>query len=282
MDIENYISSGVLELYVLGTLTSTEMEEVRQYAAKYPRIAQEINAMEAAIEAYASIYRKKPPPNLLNKIIEAIEVIEALEDLETEKAEQANSNIKTLPSTPVAAPSQIRPNIYRFWAVAASILLLCSILLNLHYCKELKQTSFKLATLEKEKLKVASEMNILQANYKESVATVAVLKDPANVIVKMANPDETKKDDLATVYWNAENKNVYLHINNLPQPPAGKQYQLWALKDGKPIDAGIFDFKDTIQSLKSIAAADAFAVTLEPLGGRPEPTLAKLQVIGNI
>ena len=31
----------------------------------------------------------------------------------------------------------------------------------------------------------------------------------------------------------------------LPAPPSGKQYQLWALKDGNPIDMGVFDVSNS-------------------------------------
>jgi len=49
MDIEKYISSGVLELYVAGILSEKENLEVYEYAQKYPEIQAEIEAIEAAI-----------------------------------------------------------------------------------------------------------------------------------------------------------------------------------------------------------------------------------------
>ena len=78
-----------------------------------------------------------------------------------------------------------------------------------------------------------------------------------------------------------------LNVDNLPMPPSDKQYQLWALKDGKPIDAGVFDMKpgtdgDMHMMPVTIAEADAFAVTLEKKGGSPTPTLTQLYVMGKI
>ncbi|WP_350340234.1 anti-sigma factor [Paraflavitalea speifideaquila] len=49
-----------------------------------------------------------------------------------------------------------------------------------------------------------------------------------------------------------------------PAPaPAGRQYQLWALVDGKPVDAGMLDNCDGLCQLKNIQQAQAFAITLE-------------------
>jgi anti-sigma-K factor RskA len=69
----------------------------------------------------------------------------------------------------------------------------------------------------------------------------------------------------------------------LPVPPADKQYQLWALKNGKPIDAGVFEMDTEMHMMPvTIADADAFAITLEKKGGSPAPTLSQLYVMGKI
>ena len=52
---------------------------------------------------------------------------------------------------------------------------------------------------------------------------------------------EISPASFATVYWDTTSKDVYLLVNNLPKPASDKQYQLWALLDGKPIDVGMID-----------------------------------------
>ena len=91
-------------------------------------------------------------------------------------------------------------------------------------------------------------------------------------------------DDLeATVYWSASKNATYLAIRNLPEPPADKQYQLWAIVDKKPVDAGVFEYNlSEIQSMKVFEEAQAFAVTLEPEGGSKSPTLEKMYVLGTL
>ena len=41
------------------------------------------------------------------------------------------------------------------------------------------------------------------------------------------------------------NGKLYFNANNLPKSPNQKQYQLWAIVNGKPVDAGLVDATDS-------------------------------------
>jgi uncharacterized membrane-anchored protein YhcB (DUF1043 family) len=70
---------------------------------------------------------------------------------------------------------------------------------------------------------------------------------------------------------------VWLYAVNLPECPSGMTYQLWAITD-KPTSVGTFhmDSGETahmlVKRLPDFARAKQFAVSLEPSGGRPQPT----------
>jgi len=71
----------------------------------------------------------------------------------------------------------------------------------------------------------------------------------------------------------------------MPIAPKGKQYQLWAMVDGQPVNAGVFplDVKvDGTSKMLDIPKAQAFAITLEDEGGKDVPTLSELCVMGGI
>jgi anti-sigma-K factor RskA len=72
-------------------------------------------------------------------------------------------------------------------------------------------------------------------------------------------------------------------VNNLPKPAAGKQYQLWAIVNGQPVDAGMLNWNDAtiVASMKNIPQAQAFAITLEDEGGHPLPQ-GVMYVLGSI
>lgn len=79
-----------------------------------------------------------------------------------------------------------------------------------------------------------------------------------------------------------EKGTTYINSSLLPQAAADKQYQLWAIVDGKPVDLGVINKDSTFSTMKQVQNAQAFAITLEPLGGRPAPTMDKMYVLGNV
>jgi len=74
-------------------------------------------------------------------------------------------------------------------------------------------------------------------------------------------------------------KGLVFTAANLAALPAGKTYQLWLIPtEGKPISAGVFDPDAQgagtilLPPLPEGVDAKAFAVTVEPAGGVPQPT----------
>ncbi|MFN3801897.1 MAG: anti-sigma factor, partial [Belliella pelovolcani] len=58
MDIQAYISSGKLELFVLGELSVREQEEVMKLAEQYPEIRKELDQIEEAMFAFDNLSGK--------------------------------------------------------------------------------------------------------------------------------------------------------------------------------------------------------------------------------
>ncbi len=75
-----------------------------------------------------------------------------------------------------------------------------------------------------------------------------------------------------------------LLIADLPQPPPGRQYQVWRIAGGTPEDAGTINLTDSRGQLIELAAdffgADAIGVSIEPEGGSLKPT-GDIVLLGN-
>ncbi len=134
----------------------------------------------------------------------------------------------------------------------------------------------------------------LQSDFNNTVAKLNEMENDAKILqqnprVKMASMKglDIAPEAFATVYWDTTSKDVYLLINNLPAPATDKQYQLWAILDGKPVDGGMIDNEYFIRQdkllirMKNAQGAQAFAITLEKKGGNPVPQ-GTMYVLGNL
>ncbi|RZJ82971.1 MAG: anti-sigma factor [Chryseobacterium sp.] len=102
-------------------------------------------------------------------------------------------------------------------------------------------------------------------------------------MIKISLPGvQGKEQNLATLFWDKNTKDVYVMPAKLAPAPANKQYQLWALVDGVPVDAGVISCAADLCKLKAIPRAQAFAITLEEAGGSPTPNLDQLYVMGKV
>ena len=102
------------------------------------------------------------------------------------------------------------------------------------------------------------------------------LRSPTVQVVSLAGSDMAKSAG-ALLLYEAESKQAFFYAFNMPPLPAGKTYQLWAIVD-KPVNAGIFSTdaghkgRLIIRTMPDPAKVAKFAVSLEPEGGRPQPT----------
>jgi len=110
----------------------------------------------------------------------------------------------------------------------------------------------------------------------EQARTLALLADPATHVVTLAGLAPSPGAQ-ARMIWNGRAGGL-LVTADLPPPPEGKVYELWAIAGGKPRPAGLFTVDAEGRSslhvapLEGVATIDVFAVTLEPAGGVPAPT----------
>ncbi|TAJ07054.1 MAG: hypothetical protein EPO61_13825 [Nitrospirae bacterium] len=114
---------------------------------------------------------------------------------------------------------------------------------------------------------------------------LAFLRSPNVKAVSLAGSAMAKSAG-ALLLYDPDTKKAFLYAFNLPALPAGKTYQLWAIVD-KPVSAGIFS-TDTghksrfiIRSMPDPTTITKFAVSLEPEGGRPQPT-GEIYLLGQL
>lgn len=88
---------------------------------------------------------------------------------------------------------------------------------------------------------------------------------------------EVAKQAGGLLLYDARTRKIWFYSVNLPECPNGTTYQLWAIHE-KPVSIGMFhmDSGETAHLLVTQApqlmGVKKFAVSLEPPGGRPQPT----------
>ncbi len=261
METKEYIESGILELYVYGSLTETESEEVAAMAKKHPEINAEIIAIEKSVVALSSSFSPFQSAENYAKIKEKLDLKAA----------------EVIPMTPNKTWSQ-------FIGWAAAILLLVGI--GFQY-NQLEQTNNQVVNATIEKAKVEKELNELAIKKAAIETNLAVIKDEKNTVVALAG-QTVAPESSAKIYWNQETQVVYVDAAGLPEPPKGMVYQVWALKLNPltPTSIGLLDNFDKNDqrffAVSNTGDAQAFGITLEPAGGSSSPTMEQLYTLGKV
>jgi anti-sigma-K factor RskA len=126
----------------------------------------------------------------------------------------------------------------------------------------------------------------LQKKVRAAQSEVAMWRDHDNMVeLKLASleaKDAAYAGATVMVAWDPKMHHGYISMENMPAPPPGHDYQLWVLDPNAPapISAGLLRMKPGGQGFVAVQPMDTpgpgFAISLEPSGGRPEPTGAIL------
>jgi anti-sigma-K factor RskA len=287
MDLKEYISSGIIERYVLDSVSSQERQEVECMSHIYPEIGEEVTKLQMAIEQMAIKSAVTPPihlkTNLLAKVNQTTQepAKTIVKKEKSGKVVQMNTSYSEKSGTPI----------FKILAAAsiAGIVALGFYTFQLNAEKtelssNVSNQASEIAEIKKDNQALELAFNELSNKNKISELQLAFLKD-VNVSQIPMKGTENHPDLLATVYWNTSNEKVMLGIDNLPVPPSDKQYQLWAIVDGSPVDMGVFSMNNETAGfveMKTTSSSQAFAITLEPVGGSASPTLEDMYVIGYV
>lgn len=275
MDTKEYISSGIIEAYVMGLASEEEVSILMCIRQHNTEVEQAILEAEMTLEDLATRQAMSPPPELKAAIWNTLSQQETTSSSPLEPQQQDLASIKPMASPSSAAERPVRTLSARNWAIAASILLVASIGANIFYHNQSVNDQNMLVQALVENQSTEQKLQHIQEKWK-------LLQDPVIKTVTLAGVEQHPQFK-AHVFWNTKTTDVYLSLENLPAAPKGKQYQLWAIVDGKPVDAGVLplDKTDQVTIMHQIPAAQAFAITLETIGGNPTPDLTQLYVMGN-
>ncbi|HVI49169.1 MAG TPA: anti-sigma factor [Chitinophaga sp.] len=289
MDVQHYISSGILESYVFGLLSSPEQEEIESIASQYPEVKAAVDALQEDKAKFVKLFAVVPPVAIKDRMLDVLrhentpnghQLLPA--ELRT-VAPVVNGKARNGKHTPVVklqSPKKKRDHIWKYLAAAIVVLLLGSVFMNFFFYNRSTdyKSRYKSLIAAREKLEAEKAQQSLTSQplvEKEP----AILKDPAYRQFRLEGSGRFS-NYVATVCWNPQTHMLFLIAQLMPVPPEGKQFQLWAVLNKKLVDAGVFEsgaaLAGKLQQMKPIADVQAFAITLEKTGGSTSPSLDQL------
>ncbi|MFB9054076.1 anti-sigma factor domain-containing protein [Formosa undariae] len=266
MDINNYINSGILELYVAGALSDEENKEVYAMMQKHPEVLNEVLQIEAAIL----------------KLTEATAPKNAVLDFSpiAEKISKSNTESKVINMK----AERLRTSWLSVTGWAAAVILGVGLFWSIQENSELQS---KISLSETDKDFLEQQIEIADSDLKEAKSLISILRD-RNMLAIPLGGQAVYPEAYAKVYWDKESNSMYLDAQGLPEPPEGKVYQVWSLTLNPltPTSLGTLDDfvtdNNKIFTIENANASEAFGITLEPAGGSDSPTLEQLYALGTV
>jgi anti-sigma-K factor RskA len=240
--------------YALGALSAEETRAFEAYLATSPQARREVAELRetAALLAVAGT-ETRPGPELRQRVLDAV----------------AASKVAVLP------PARGRP-VLPWLAAAAAILVAAGLGLRL------RNASTALAARDSTIAEQRRALSEQQQQLVKDEATLADLLAPGVQLVQLTK--EGDPDPRIQLYWDRVHNTAVLHASKLKPSPPGRTYQLWFIRDGKPVPSVTFDVAPAGDALlrevtvPTGGALSAAAITQEPAGGSQQPTTPILLV----
>ncbi len=259
INIQEYINSGILEQYALGFTTPNQNVEIAEVLKQYPELQKELSAIENSLELFAQQYAKPMPAYLKDRVFRSIEKEKSNLD-QTKNSGTSFLNYLLYLSIPLLIVSTLY-----FW--------------KMNQDQKLELADQKLDYQRLELKAIQDSIALIDCN--EQLNDLRN-KDQHRILLK-GTPKSPQS--FAAIYYDTIAQKTFLDVMDLPPVPTDKQYQLWAIVSGKPVDLGVFDLvnnKSAFKEIKFVPQAQAFAITLEPHGGQASPSMDQMYVMGGI
>lgn len=257
MDIKEIRESGLLELYALGLLSGDELDEMRDAIARYPELQKDLGEIEAAIRVYGETVAVDAPSGTKAKILEEI------------RARRGGSG---QPGNSGKSSGN--------WGLITSVVLALGLIACMYFINKSNNTANRLR----------SEMAILQdtcnsrtSRLVDSIQFLEQLLLPGNKIIHLQPTAAYASVDIY-LHHNEETSRNFIQVLSLPRLTQDQSFQLWSLKPGEaPIPLDVFENdKGNLFEVSFENGTATYAITIEPRGGRQQPTLENLIGTANV
>ncbi len=252
----------LLPAHALGAVDGDELRELEAHLAGCATCRDLLVSWQREVEALAQAL----PP------VAPSETVRARLLAEIDRRARPAAEVEAMPRA--AAP---RRDLGWLAAAAALLLAVWAGWAQLGLRREVERLEGERARVEERLAAVRSELEAARSDVARLTAATRVIASPAMRPIVLASLEAGAAASAHTFVNPSERKAVF-YAYNLQPPPAGKTYQLWFIADGRPVSAGVFDVDPQghatllVENVAPAETIQAWAVTVEPAGGVPQPT----------
>lgn len=229
--------------YVLDAVNDLERASFERHLAECGACAQEVHELRETATRLGQAAYADPPPYLKSQVLSSIRTVRQLSP-------------DVAPAAGTARHRARSPWALRLTSAAAAVLLVAAAVLGVLLVRER-------STAEDERAYAASLSSILQSGD-----------------ARVASDAGTTGGEATVVYSRNQDRALVL-AKDMPAAPAGKDYQAWLIDaDDHMVSVGLLPRSGSATlSLKDVATAKGFGVTVEQAGGAPTPSLPPLMQV---
>lgn len=264
--------------YVLGALSADEHAAFERALATSAELAQEVATYRSVVTRIGTDTELAPPTALRARFLDRI-------------ATQRQASTPPTPVAPVAPAPEARPmsvstggaaappratnekpKAERWWLTGVlAVGMAASLLFALQRNSQVTTLTASLA--QRDSLLRTKTVKLAQRDS----ALNTVLEAQRNLV--LINLGAVENGPGVQFFWNVKDRRGVLHAFNLKPAAPGRTYQLWLIKDGKPVPSRLFNADPDEHGLvwgielpENTNGVSALAITDEPAGGSPQPT----------
>lgn len=253
----------LLPAYALGALEGDELRELEAHlAGGCDECARELALWQGDLEKLAAGIPPVEPSETTRARILRLAGAEA--------ALPAIAPVRRAPSSPLAG-----------WLALAALLLLAFSLWGVIGRARMEREAGRLAAerddLSRRVETLTREVGRAQAETERARAALQILAAPGIQLVSLSGMGPSP-GAAGSTYVNPRAHEALFYAFGLPRLADRKTYQLWFIAAGKPVSAGTFGVDPRgnasvrVDRVTDPRQIQAWAVTVEPLGGTPQPT----------
>ncbi|MCH7666698.1 MAG: anti-sigma factor [Acidobacteria bacterium] len=266
----------LLPSYALGVLDGEDLRTVDDHlAAGCATCDQELLALSGTVEAMAGSIEPVAPSDMVRA--------RTLQSIEKTAVSKASAGPEALePSSdssgePTGGPAAGLAAGWRAAIAAGLILLAWSGWSVIDLRREVNRLAADREGLRQELAAVRTDLTATRTELARTLLASRIVSAPRSRSVLLAGL-EAAPESSARTYVDPGSSRAVFYASNLRPLAADETYQLWFIADGTPVSAGTFAVDSDgsasvlVEDVATFESLEAWAVTIEPAGGVPQPT----------